>query len=68
LVFTATASGSSGLDFWLYDSKATRISDKTKLTAETYTLKLQAGTYTLVIHNGNILNSKNYSIKIAPAN
>lgn len=24
LVFTATASGSSGLDFWLYDSKATR--------------------------------------------
>ena len=68
LVFTATASGSSGLDFWLYDSNAVMISNKTKLTSETYTLKLQAGTYRLVINNGNWLNDKTYTIKIAPAN
>ena len=68
LVFTATASGSNGLDFWLYNSKHARISDKTKLTSETYTLTLQAGAYTLVINNGNWVNDKNYTIKIEPAN
>ena len=68
LVFTAAASGSSGLDFRLYDSNAVMISDKPKLTSETYTLKLQAGTYRLVINNGNHVNSKTYKIKIAPAN
>ena len=68
LVFVATASGSSGLDFWLYDSGNTRISDKTKLTSETYTLNLKAGTYELIINNGNILNTKSYTIKIEPAN
>ena len=68
LVFTATASGTSGLDFWLYDSENTRISDKTKLTSETYTLNLKAGTYELIINNGNIAFSKNYTIKIELAN
>ena len=68
LVFTATASGSNGLDFRLYDSENTRISDKTKLTFETYTLNLSAGTYKLVINNGNHLFSKDYTIKIEPAN
>ena len=68
LVFTATATGSSGLDFWLYDSENTRISNKTKLTSETYTLNLKAGTYELVINNGNIFNTKSYTIKIEPAN
>ena len=68
LVFTATASGSNGLDFWLYNSNSVMISNKTKLTSETYTLTLQAGTYTLVINNGNWVNDKNYTIKIEPAN
>lgn len=68
LVFTATASGSNGLDFWLYDSENTRISNKTKLTSETYTLNLSAGTYELIINNGNIAFSKNYTIKIELAN
>ena len=68
LVFTATASGSNGLDFWLYNSKNEKISDKTKLTSETYTLNLKAGTYELVINNGNIFNTKSYTIKIEPAN
>ena len=68
LVFTATASGSNGLDFWLYDSENTKISNKTKLTSETYTLNLSAGTYKLVINNGNIAFSKNYTIKIELAN
>jgi len=68
LVFTATASGSSGLDFWLYNSNGVIISNKTKLTSDTYTLKLQAGTYKLVINNGNWLNDKSYTIKIEPAN
>ncbi|WP_315602350.1 InlB B-repeat-containing protein [Treponema socranskii] len=68
LVFTATASGSNGLDFWLYDSNDVMISDKTKLTSATYTLNLNAGAYKLVINNGNWINDKTYSIKIAPAN
>lgn len=68
LVFTATASGSSGLDFWLYDSENTMISNKTKLTSQTYTLNLSAGTYELIINNGNIAFSKNYTIKIELAN
>ena len=68
LVFTATASGSNGLDLWLYDSENTRISNKTKLTSETYTLNLKAGTYELIINNGNIAFSKNYTIKIELAN
>ena len=68
LVFTATASGSNGLDFWLYDSENTKISNKTKLTSETYTLNLKAGTYELIINNGNIAFSKDYTIKIEPAN
>ena len=68
LVFTATATGSSGLDFWLYDSENTRISNKTKLTSETYTLNVSAGTYKLVINNGNWVNDKSYTIKIEPAN
>ena len=68
LVFTATASGSNGLDFWLYNSKNEKISDKTKLKSETYTLNLKAGTYELVINNGNIFNTKSYTIKIEPAN
>ncbi|EPF30169.1 hypothetical protein DWB79_00935 [Treponema medium] len=67
LVFAATASGSSGLDFWLYNSNSVMISNKTKLTSETYTLKLQAGTYKLVINNGNVLHGKDYTIKITPA-
>ena len=68
LVFTATASGYNGLDFWLYNSKNEKISDKTKLTSETYTLNLKAGTYELIINNGNIAFSKNYTIKIELAN
>ena len=68
LVFTATASGSNGLDFWLYDSNDVMISDKTKLTSATYTLNLNAGAYKLVINNGNWINDKTYTIKIAPAN
>ena len=68
LVFVATASGSSGLDFWLYNSKNEKISDKTKLTSETYTLNLKEGTYKLVINNGNWVNDKSYTIKIKPAN
>ena len=68
LVFTATASGSNGLDFWLYDSENTKISNKTKLTSETYTLNLSAGTYELIINNANWVNTKSYTIKIEPAN
>ena len=68
LVFTATASGSNGLDFRLYDSSDTLISNKTKLTSATYTLNLIAGTYELIINNGNHFFSKNYTIKIEPAN
>jgi len=68
LVFTATASGSNGLDFWLYDSNDVMISDKTKLTSETYTLNLSAGTYELIINNANWVNTKSYTIKIEPAN
>lgn len=68
LVFTATASGSNGLDFWLYDSNDVMISDKTKLTSATYTLNLNAGAYKLVINNGNWINDKTYTIKITPAN
>ena len=68
LVFTATASGSNGLDFRLYDSSDTLISNKTKLTSATYTLNLSAGTYELIINNGNHFFSKDYTIKIEPDN
>lgn len=68
LVFTATASGSNGLDFRLYDSSDTLISNKTKLTSATYTLNLIAGTYELIINNGNHFFSKDYTIKIEPDN
>ena len=68
LVFVATASGSNGLDFWLYNSNSVMISNKTKLTSETYTLNLKEGTYKLVINNGNWVNDKTYTIKIKAAN
>lgn len=68
LAFTATASGSSGLDFLLYNSDGIKISNKTKVTSATYTLNLNAGAYKLVIKNDNVFNDKRYKIKIEPAN